>query len=125
MKRIQYLKLRKVFLVLKAFQAHVKGWIMIIQTDNTTTMLYLNKQGSSLIPTVKTSARDMEVGNPTEHDLGNNSPFRVAEHRSGQPEQARKHFSQMGDKTGSTGQCVQTGAMPNIGLFATPDNAKC
>lgn len=77
MKRIQYLKLRKVFLALKAFQAHVKGWIMIIQTDNTTTMLYLNKQGSSLIPTVKTSARDMEVGNPTEHDLGNNSPFRV------------------------------------------------
>ena len=54
---INYLELMAVFLAVKHFEPFIGGYHVLIRTDNTTTMAYINKQGGLRSPVLDTLAR--------------------------------------------------------------------
>ena len=58
---INYLELLAVFLALKHFEAFIRGCHVVVRTDNTTTMCYVNKQGGLASPKLDALARDLTL----------------------------------------------------------------
>ena len=60
-KHINYLELMAVLLALKRFEPLVSGCHVLIRTDNTATMYYINKQGGLVSPTLDALARELTL----------------------------------------------------------------
>ena len=123
---INYLELMAVFLALRYFEPHLNGWHVLVRTDNTTTMCYINKQGGLRSRVLHRLAHKLILW-CDEHllsicachvpglmnagaDLLSRGPLRYADW-SLHPEVA----AQVWDKFGT----------PEIDLFASAENTKC
>ena len=128
-KHINWLELKTVFLALKAFQKHLVGQMVLIQTENTTPIFYLNKRGNKVKPVVATGTRHLEVGDSLQNLSGGETPTRRGEHRSRQVEQASNSVPRMGIerelKQDVLNNIFHRWGKPEIDLFATAQNKKC
>ena len=123
---INYLELKAVFLALKEFQSHCSGQMVLIATDNTTVVAYINKEGGmrsgplcALLWRILTWCTQRQVTLRARHIPG--------------------HLSVIADKLSRLGQTIQTEwsllpetfhklcnrwHRPQIDLFATRFNHK-
>ena len=123
---INYLELMAVFLALKHFEALIHGCHVVIRTDNTTTMCYVNKQGGLASPLLDDLARELTLWCDTRlasvravhvPGLQNSGADLLSRGRfwyedwSLHPAVARQIWARFG--------------RPEVDLFASEENAKC
>ena len=123
---INYLELMAVFLALKHFEALIHGCHVVIRTDNTTTMCYVNKQGGLASPLLDDLARELTLWCDTRlasvravhvPGLQNSGADLLSRGRfwyedwSLHPVVARQIWARFG--------------RPEVDLFASEENAKC
>lgn len=125
-KHINYLELKTVFLALKAFQKELYGNRVLIQTDNTTTMFYINKQGgthslqlSQLAQEIWRWAIPLQINLLAIHLPGKNN---IEADRLSRQTSASHEWELNQQETQRVFQKWET---PQIDLFATHQNAKC
>ena len=123
---INYLELMAVFLALRHFKPHLRGCHVLVRTDNTTTMCYINRQGGLRSPRLHLLAHRLILWCDahllsikachipgllnTGADLLSRGPVRYSEW-SLHPEVAAQLWQRFG--------------VPKVDLFAAEDNAKC
>ena len=83
-KHINWLEMKAVSLALKHFKQDVQGKVVIIRTDNTTVVSYLNKRGNQVSKPVYTNMGAAKLVQDNEHDSKSSSHSRKEECNCGQ-----------------------------------------
>ena len=123
---INYLELMAVLLALKRFEPFVKDCHVLIRTDNTAAMYYINKQGGMVSPTLDVLARELT--------LWCDSRLRSirATHLAGLQNsgadllsRGRYYYDDWSLHPGVANQIFVRYGSPEVDLFASEENAKC
>mgnify|MGYP002804848545 CR=1 FL=1 len=97
-RHITLLEVETVFLALKAFQAQVNGKTVLIQTDHTTTMIYLTKQRQARSYPLSKLTKGLWKCDSANDNTGGDKPTTHPKHGSRQVKQTGKCIPQMGNK---------------------------
>ena len=125
-RHINYLELMAVLLALKRFEPFVRDCHVLIRTDNTATMYYINKQGGLASPALDALARELT--------LWCDSRLRSirASHLAGLQNsgadllsRGRYYYDDWSLHPGVARQIFDRYGSPEVDLFASEENAKC
>ena len=113
---INYLEMMAVFLGLKHFLKHLENKVVLVKTDNTTVMCYINKQGGgdSIPKSVHFDLEYVSVGNKTQDSL--DSATRIG---SEQSRGSKIKNTEWTLKKSVVQTIFQMWEIPHVDLFAT------
>ena len=125
-KHINYLELMAVLLALKRFEPLVTGCHVLIRTDNTATMYYVNKQGGLASPALDALARELALW--CDSRLKSIRATHLAGHRNSGADllsRGRYYYDDWSLHPGVARQIFGRYGSPEVDLFASEENAKC